>query len=45
MSHPAWGEWIEISRASRLTPPVIMSHPAWGEWIEISLSEVLKNLD
>ena len=37
LSHPAWGEWIEIKvtyKADRSTT----SHPAWGEWIEMKTS-------
>ena len=34
MSHPAWGEWIEICSTSTSSVS-FKSHPAWGEWIEI----------
>ena len=34
LSHPAWGEWIEIEPVVRAEYRR-MSHPAWGEWIEI----------
>ena len=34
LSHPAWGEWIEI-RGMRQTERAGTSHPAWGEWIEM----------
>ena len=36
-SHPAWGEWIEISPAGPCGTRH-RSHPAWGEWIEIERS-------
>ena len=34
LSHPAWGEWIEIQLLS-FRRFAAESHPAWGEWIEI----------
>ena len=34
-SHPAWGEWIEMSLLSSMLISK-RSHPAWGEWIEIA---------
>ena len=43
LSHPAWGEWIEIPLLLALSFG-LLSHPAWGEWIEICLKNVLETL-
>ena len=37
VSHPAWGEWIEIGE-HRVLPAFVMSRPARGEWIEMSIA-------
>ena len=39
LSHPTWGEWIEIATVPMRTA-AHRSHPTWGEWIEIHHSTV-----
>ena len=40
MSHPAWGEWIEMTIEQMYAMKQTKSHPAWGEWIEIQMGDV-----